>query len=72
MTLAPDQVVALAERVSESEGIENGDDNANTDEVMGLVHWQRNDYRGGGRQQFAAALPPGGICSRPASSPVNL
>ena len=37
MEVAPDQVVALAEQVSESEGMEKGDDGADTDEVIGLV-----------------------------------
>ena len=35
--VAPDQVVALAERVSESEGMEQRDDSTNTVEVNGLV-----------------------------------
>ena len=63
--VAPDQVVALAERVSESEGMENGDDAADTDKVMGLVR-RAARLTEGERQKLAAALSPGGICWRPA------
>ena len=56
--VAPDQVVALAERVSESEGMENGDDGANMDEVMGLVRCAAQQLTKGDRQQLAAALHP--------------
>ena len=36
MEVAPNQVVALAERVSESEGMEQRDDSTDTDAVNGL------------------------------------
>ena len=50
--VAPDQVVTLVERVSESEGIEQRDDSTDTDEVKGLVRC------GSEWQQLEAALHP--------------
>ena len=54
--IAQDQVVAMAERVSESEGMEQRDDSTDTDEVNWLVQLAAQHLTESEQQQLGAAL----------------
>ena len=56
--VAPDQVVALAEWVSESEGMEQRDDGADTDKVNRLVRRAAQHLTDSEQHQLTAALHP--------------